>query len=260
MAAPTVGPCSAWITDDDLDAGTCCADGTTLGRAATIASNILFRLSGRQYPGICERAVRPCGVGCASWARWPAYRDHWWSAERTAMGGWDWPVVPPVTGGCAGGCHVPSVELPGPITAINEVLVDGEVVDPSAYRVRQYRYLERVDGYSWPCSQPMMSETTEPGTFQVTYLYGRLPGEDGLAAARLYACEIAKALCPTTPTGECRLPERTRTVVRQGISFDIEGDLTFLDGGKTGLGFVDAWLASVNPSHLPRRATVSRLG
>lgn len=261
MSAPTVGPCSPWITDDDLDPGTCCADEPTLTRAATISSTILFRLSGRQFPGICERVVRPCGTGCSTWQAWPGYRNHWWNAERTAAGGWQqgdsWP---PLRGVCGGGCHVPSVTLPGPVAAINEVLVDGDVVDPAAYRVRQYRYLERIDGYSWPCWQDLTADTDAVGTFQVTYPCGRLPGVDGLAAAGQYACELAKAMCPTAVDGECKLPERTRTLVRQGVTIDIETPLDFLDNGRTGLAFVDAWLASVNPANLPRRATVSRIG
>lgn len=158
---------------------------------------------------------------------------------------------------------MPAIELPGPVTAINEVLVDGEVVDPAVYGggVFQYRWLRRFDGGAWPCWQDLSADTTEEGTMQVTFMYGRAPDAGGVAAAQIYACEIAKALCPDGgASGECRLPERTRTVVRQGITFDIDTPLDFLDNGRTGLGLVDAWLASVNPAGLKRRSTVSRLG
>lgn len=262
VAAPTAGTCSPWITGDDLPT-TCCTDPDIRDTAAVISSNILYRLSGRQYPGICERTVRPCTAGCAV-PRWPAYRDHWWLAEQTATGSWSYPAVHYWRGGtCVDRCRLPTVVLPGPVVSITQIVADGTILDPGAYRVTGYRNLNRIDGGHWPCTQRLDLNSGiggAPGTWQVTYQYGRLPDAGGIQAAQMYGCEIAKALCPAdATTGECKLPERTRTVVREGITFDIVASLDFLDNGKTGLGFVDAWLASVNPARLQRRATIRRL-
>lgn len=261
MPAPTAGPCAQWVTGADLDVA-CCADITTRNTAASVASIILYRLSGRQYPGACERTVRPCGVGCAGWGLWPAYRNHWWHAFQTSSG-WEWPVTPagvPLAGLCSGRCHLPSVVLPSPVQSVTQIVVDGAVLSPAAYRVAGYRSLQRLDGLRWPCTQRLNLDSGvggDTGTWQVTFQYGRLPDAGGIAAAKEYGCEIAKHLC-SAGAGECKLPERTRTVVRQGITFDIETPLDFLDGGKTGLAFVDSWLASCNPAKLARRATVRR--
>lgn len=259
MAVPVAGVCNPWLTGADIPS-TCCADLAKRASAATFAVNVLFRLSGRQYPGICERTIRPCGVGCAAWARWPAYRDAWFPAYPNG-GGWAGGAPALVGCGCNNRCRLPSVTLPGPVSAITEVVVDGVALDPSAYQVVGYRRLERLDGGTWPCSQNLAADAGvdgDPGTFQVTYSYGRNPDGGGLVAAQEYACEIAKYLCGATGS-DCRLPQRTRSVVRQGVSFDITSPLDFLDKGRTGLSLVDAWLASVNPARLARRATVRRL-
>lgn len=258
MSAPIAGVCNPWITGADI-ADSCCADLIKRATAAVFACNILFRLSGRQYPGLCQRTIRPCGVGCGAWARWPAYRDSWWPAYLDPSGGWvaSGPAVN--GGGCCGRCKLPSVTLPGPVADVTEVVVDGEILNPLYYRVVGYRRLERLDGGVWPCSQDLMGDAAvggDPGTFQITYSYGRNPGADGIVAAVEYGCEFAKHLCGAS---DCRLPARTRSVVRQGVSFDVTSSLDFLDRGRTGVAAVDLWLASVNPARLQRRATVRRL-
>lgn len=259
MAAPVAGVCTPWITGADLPT-TCCADLAKRASAATFAVNVLFRLSGRQYPGLCQRTIRPCGVGCGAWARWPAYRDAWWPAYLTSAGSWTG-GAPSLAGcGCNNRCRLPSITLPGPVAAITEVVVDGTVLDPSAYQVVAYRRLERLDGGTWPCSQALAANSAvggDTGTFQVTFTYGRNPDGGGILAATEYACEIAKYLCGASAS-DCRLPQRTRSVIRQGVSFDITSPLDFLDKGRTGISLVDGWLASVNPARLPRRATIRR--
>lgn len=262
MAAPTAGPCAPWITGSDIPTAAC-ADPDKRALAASAASVILYRLSGRQYPGICERTIRPCGVGCGSWARWPAYRDHWWPATQTPSGTWSIPGgIPVLMGGqCDGRCRLPSVTLPGPIVDVIEVVVDGVVLDPGAYQVVGWRRLERLDGETWPCTQSMAANSGpggDPGTMQVTYRYGRLPDDAGMAAVIDYASEYAKLLCGNVEG--CRLPRRTRSVVRQGISFEVTSNLDYLDKGRTGVETVDNWLVTVNPARLVRRSTVTRLG
>jgi hypothetical protein len=265
VAAPVAGACAPWVTGDELPT-TCCTDTATRTVACEVATDLLFRLSGRQYPGLCQRTVRPCGIGCGGWARWPSWKDAWWTAEQIAVGG-GWTINPatfpggtmPPAAGCAGACSTLStVTLPGPVAAVTQVVVDGVTLSTSAYQVADYRYLQRIDGGRWPCTQDMDQPSSAAGTWQVTYTYGRLPDRAGIEACREYACEIAKHLCPGGSTEQCRLPARTRSVVRQGVSFDITSPLDFLDKGRTGIPTVDAWLVSVNPAGLQRRATVRR--
>jgi hypothetical protein len=258
VAAPVAGVCNPWITGADLPAN-CCADLVQRSTAAVVACNILFRLSGRQFPGICQRTIRPCGVGCGAWSRWPAYRDTWWPAYLAPNGGWIASGPSVAGGGCCGRCKLPSVTLPGPVDPASvEVVIDGVALNPLYYRVVGYRRLERLDGGVWPCTQDLTADSGiggDPGTFQVTYSYGRNPGPDGIVAAVEYACEFAKHLCGAS---DCKLPARTRSVTRQGVTFDVTSSLDFLDRGRTGIAAVDLWLASVNPTRLPRRATIRR--
>lgn len=55
-------------------------------------------------------------------------------------------------GMCQGSCDLPCVDLPAPVSDVVEVVIDGEVLDPSAYKVQAYRRVCRVDGSTWPCS------------------------------------------------------------------------------------------------------------
>lgn len=76
------GPCSPWTTGDyvaEICAGAS-TDVTIFEPFITIASDLLFRMSGRQFPGSCSQTVRPCGVGgiCAGWS-WPlTEREYGW--------------------------------------------------------------------------------------------------------------------------------------------------------------------------------------
>jgi len=214
MAAPTSGACAAWIGETDVVE--CCpglstpTNSAAIAKGITFATSILFRLSGRQFPGICERTVRPCmgdNCGCAGqgWAQWPLGGWSFWVWDQASMG-WTFPATPyrqdgqwynNWTGsGCCGVCELPSVSLPSPIAEVTQVVIDGVVLDPSAYKVEAYQRLVRVDGGTWPCSQnraresgvyPGANDGSRDGTWQVTYKYGRGPGDDGEIAAARYA-------------------------------------------------------------------------
>jgi len=280
MAQPTTGPCGPWILPEQVIQ--CCSglndppDMILLEQAVTFATAILFRLSGRQFPGLCERVIRPCfgsggGCGGAGWSQWPMG----WSFATwdQAAGGWSFPSVPYLVdgewfnawGGCGNTCDLPSVRLPMPVAQVTEVVIDGEILDPSAYAVEQYTRLVRLDGHNWPCTQnrrnvstpyPGLPDGTRDGTWQVTEMYGRGPGPDGEIAAARFACEIAKFMCNAA---DCQLPQRVRSIVREGVSLDFTDPLTFVGDGLTGVYEVDLWLHSVNPGGKMRRASVKRL-
>ena len=47
--------------------------------------------------------------------------------------------------------------LPGPVDSIIEVRIDGELIPEGAYRVRNRRWLRRIDGLEWPATQEYSS-------------------------------------------------------------------------------------------------------
>lgn len=169
MAAPPPPPCTQWTTDEQVRA--CCTGldpAFDLTEAIQFASEILFRLSGRRWPGECTRTVFPCaGDNCGCNA------DTWsWFASS----GWGWayagyPSLPYMVAGgwvnkwqgCRGVCHLDCVDLPGTVDEVTEVLIDGVVLDPSAYKVEAYRRVCRVDGGHWPCSNDLGAEQCAPG-------------------------------------------------------------------------------------------------
>ena len=236
-----IGPCSMWADINDI--ANCCTIATdgvdpfvltaTLTFAMTSASEILYFASGKQFSGSCERTAYPsngeCVCGIQILSRGYVVRD----------------------GTFFNNCC--SVKLAGSVREITEVTVDGVVVDPSAYEVRERRQLVRIDGSHWPCCQQECAERS----FAVTYVYGKSPPQIGVDAALALACEIYKS-CPISgATGECLLPTGVTRVTRQGITIE----RTFLQRDtngiwRTGIAAVDYFLNTVNPAGIPRRGTV----
>jgi len=181
MAAPPVEvPCEPWTTPDDVRA---CCPGLDplydLTDAIAFASAILFRLSGRQFPGICNRTVQPCmsnNCGCGSQGFqqfWNLVPSDWWVRFRGAsLSGGDSHLISTsgapefginnLSGSCCGGtCEIPCVDLPSTVNDVTEILIDGEVLDPSRYRIQAYRRVCRIDGGTWPCGNNFLGECVE---------------------------------------------------------------------------------------------------
>ena len=158
MAGPPPVPCQPWTTPAEVRA--CCGGldpSYDLTEAIQFASEILFRLSGRRWPGECERTVYPCagsncGCGGTTW--------DWFVAS-----GWEWvyagfPSIPyrfadgwiNCWGTCVDGCQLSCFDLPGVVNEVTQIVIDGEVLDPSAYKVQAYRRVCRMDSAMWPCS------------------------------------------------------------------------------------------------------------
>lgn len=255
------GPCTAWI--DGADVAECCnaevgTDTVLLDGAATIASQLLYELSGRLYAGTCERTVRPCVTRnwcgaqmlsrghIVSWggAGWSMFREGQWLRAC----------------GCA---PVSRIRLSGyPVTSITEVKIDGDVVDPDTYRLDEWRFLTRTRDIAepdvalfWPACQTFDLPDTEDGTFSVTYEHGADPPLVAQEAAKQLACQIYLAC---TGSDSCQLPAGTSRVTRQGITIE----RTFfardpITGAyRTGLTLVDTFLNGYNPNGLRRRPAV----
>lgn len=254
IPAASSGPCSMWTTGDfvlELCADSAqSTDPDVFDDWIVIASDLLFRWSGRAFPGSCEHVVRPCGVGqvCAGWA-WPlTYRELGWYLQWGAYGGawgWYWPDGK-VLDGC--GCHhVERVRLPDfPVTSITEVTINGEVVNPDTYALREFKFLDRLDDAMWPTCQDMRRPLGEDGTWGVTYVWGEPIPASGQLAAAVLACELYKSAMG----GDCQLPKGVTALVRQGVTMSQKLFAAFgMVQGQwaTGLTEVDAFLQAVNP-------------
>jgi hypothetical protein len=218
------------------------------------ATAYLWNWTGKAF-GLCEVEVRPCRRDC-EWSGWGTYRG--WAGRPDPLlpsHGDAWPFAPALVGGswrnvtclgCGELCSCSTVEaitLPGPVDSIVEVVIDGETLDPSAYRVDDYRHLVRIDGEAWPTCQDLDAPLGDEGTWAVRYRWGAPVPSGGQLAAGNLACEMAKAACRDS---SCGLPERiTNQVTREGISVTILDAFEGLEAGRTGLWLVDSWVASI---------------
>lgn len=241
MTAATVGdPVSPWVTLVQLqaDARLAAVDPAILTRSAQAATDLLWALSGRQFHGLREAQVSilPPACGCFG-DRW-TNRSDMWSAGST-VGGLGWA---PWGWGC--GCHV-SVDLPDrPVIEIASVTIDGDVLDPAAYRLDDNATLVRVtDGDLWPLAAGGVADEQTP-RMVVAYTWGLEPPAGGVAAAAQYATELALA---ATGSSDCRLPDRVTSITRQDLIKTFADPQQLVENGLTGLTGVDVWVRSVNP-------------
>lgn len=219
------------------------------------AVSLLWNWTGRVY-GLCEISVRPCREDCAP----STYQG---IAGVPSSVGANAPFLPVLINGeffnvscrrsCRGTCgcrRIEEIGLPGPIDSVLRVDLDGEVLDPSAYRVDNRNYLVRTDGGVWPTCQDLEAPVGSQGAFEVTYLWGTPVPKGGRLAASVLACEMAKAA-----TGrDCSLPQRIQTITREGVTVGVLDSFEGLEGGRTGLWLVDSWVTSV--VNAPRRSRV----
>jgi hypothetical protein len=258
---PQPGPCTEWVTAEDV--AECCgadsSDATAYETFATTAAMVLWELSGRVFSGECFQTVRPCRQQCGCWAwgdggdlggalafYWAPWAG-WWGNE---------------CGDRCGCGRLSRVKLPGfPVRAITEVLIDGEVVPDDEYRLDGYRWLTRmadpgppVRARYWPSCQNLALDADQPGTFEVTYIFGQDPPQAGVDAAAQLACQLARA-CGAAD-GECVLPAGVTRVTRAGVQYERGVLASFLEQGKTGLVSVDAFLAAYNRGNRGRRPGV----
>lgn len=251
MAAPPSILCSDWCEPEDLEAcPTCDLDGYTdeqIATAITYASWWLFRASGRRWPGVCEDTVNPClGVNC-------------WPNGRMYVDGWGYPSIPYHTRAgwmnawCGDCCYLDCLFLPGPIVSITEVIVDGEVLDPSAYMVKGWAQLCRVDGLRWP-----VGTNPADGDFQITWERGRQNPPETVPLAALLACARLPVLfcggadCDDNPIGGVEQISADGTTVNLA-SLQPTGETPTISG----IAIIDEWVRSVNPYGRQRRASVA---
>lgn len=237
--------CALWASVDEMLE--CCSDLATSDETALEwslqqASELLYKLSGHQYSGPCEATVRPCASYLSCWD--PVLLSGWRASDCSCV-------------------RLSKIRLAGyPVSEISEVLIDGEIIDPSEYRLDRGRELVRLadaDGnaQSWPTCQRLDLSSGE-GTFFVTYTYGENPPLSGVRAAAQLACELAKQCPGVGSEEECALPTGTVRVARMGITIDTNALGVWLLGTQqTGLALVDAFLAGYGKGRRRRTALLS---
>ncbi|QGZ16716.1 hypothetical protein PBI_DEWDROP_68 [Microbacterium phage Dewdrop] len=218
-----------------------------------MAAEFLWNWTNRLF-GLCTVTVRPCTSGCEDWNR---FRSSFWGrGPYPWTGSWDSGSWVPVlvagkwynmTCGCTGKCNCANegphrLSLPGPVEAITQVRVDGEVLPPESYRLEYKRFLVRTDGGVWPACQDLLAAPDQPNTFEVTYTKGvPVPIGGQIAAGRL-ASEFAKAACNDRT---CQLPQRMKQIVRQEVTVTLMDDFADLKEGGTGIWLIDQWVQSM---------------
>lgn len=244
--------CTPWATFEDAPATITelyDVDPDDIDEAFSIASGILYDLTGRVFPGICTDTIRPQ----AQFAT--IERGQWLANVSTSM-------VPPPWGWC--GCHrgretgcasVPEIKLPGhPVQRAGIVVkIDGAMF--AAWELHDGRYLVRTDGDGWPCCQNMLVADDQEDTFSVVYPYGRMPDLGGKRAAIMLGSSLFVEFHPQFASA-CKVSKRATTVSRQGITVQLKTAKDMIEAGATGLDFVDLWISSKKIGKATRPGTV----
>lgn len=266
MALDLVGPCGAWTTlNEVIDrpglvlSGPGAASDQQITDAITLASDLLYTLSGQQFPGgwdigagtsvACARTLRPCASNTCLGFTLPVGDGGYGWVTSTGMHLPDPDSLPLPRCGCF---WVPEIDLGySPVTAVISVKIDGAVIDPATYRVDEFRRLVRLsalDGTGawtnpgWPRCQYLDRPNTAVGTFEIALQYGQPPPVAGRSAAAALATELAKGA-----SGQpCQFGHRVTSMQRQGVSMTLI-DPRMLEQGLTGVWEADLFLQTYNP-------------
>lgn len=248
--------CAPWATladvcspCDDYD-----FDIVLLGNCLQWATDILYDLTKRRWPGECTELVRPCagpGRREAPWAGWA------WDAA----GGRSWCGC--ATWNTCGCSSFSEIVLPRSGVTSVTVTIDGIEIDPSLYQLYDgFKLVYQPDDgdptgrTGWPCCQDFRMPLTEVGTWAIDMTWGSAPPVGGIMSAAILGCQLALGCQPET-VGQCRLPKRVTSITRQGIVVAAVLDpLTLFAEGLTGIPEVDLWVASANRGQASRGATV----
>lgn len=228
------GPCTDWCSTQDVVA--CFPDvahGSCLTSSVTMASEVLYELSGRVFTGWCQSIIRPCqNSGCWGGPLGQQFlsRGHIVWSDTGWRGYDDEP--------CACGSWLQKITLPGIAQSIVEVLIGGVVLAPTSYRLDPDNVLLRTDGGAWPICQNMAAAGDQPGAFQITYTHGYAPNE----IARRAAAQLSREFYLACQGQACALPSGVVEIVRQGIRITRAANL--FQNGATGLAMVDSFLAA----------------
>jgi hypothetical protein len=231
--------------------------------SATAASEFLYEESGRIFSGECGPVTvrpveRPIDGDSRSWG------------ARLSPLGWfaSWGLASsygsqiPGVMSHYGSTEPPEITLPYPVRSITEVTIDGIVIPPDEYELRDFQTLVRIlpePGFTatarwgWPTSQRQDLALGNEGTFGVSFTFGNPPPANGLVAAR----KLAEYLVVPQLGDGTKYPRRVTNITRQGVSTGVTDIVNVMQkSGSTGIYEVDLFLRSVNPNRLQRQAAI----
>jgi hypothetical protein len=243
-------PCEPWPIDPR-----CCpafpddpAEWTDAHREAQYLATITLWRAVAGAIGLCRTTEAPCMDRCSVTS---PYETAWMYPYRDVGGVWR-----NSTCGCRDTCsctRLCTVTLQGPVWQIVEVKAKGEVVPSDAYKVLTGSRLARCGG-CWPSCQDYCDETG----VVVTYLRGRPPGPDAVRAVSALACKKFEEC--NSAGGDCgSVPSGTTSISREGLNIRLDGTVGASEGGMvsmTGIGWVDAWIAQINPYGITQQPAV----
>jgi hypothetical protein len=119
---------------------------------------------------------------------------------------------------------------------------NGQIIDPSTYYLSDHSTIFGTPNAKWTSSN-----------VEVTYTYGSPPPTAGKAAARILATELVKLY---EGDDSCALPQRVTSVARQGVTYTILDNQSFIDELRTGIYAVDLFLKTANPDRARARSRV----
>ena len=119
-------------------------------------------------------------------------------------------------------------------------------LDTSEYILFNKRFLKLSNGAIWNYACDQRGITVE-------YSYGMLPPQAGILAATTLANELLILMGEGSDMNQCRIPERVRSVSREGISFDMIDPQEFMDDGRTGIWEIDLFIRTANPSRAKKQ-------
>jgi len=256
------GPCAAWEPIWCVDLPISAAE--VSGHAVQMATEILWARSGMRFDQ-CALTIRPCRQDCFEAGGWGGF---WWQLgtmyPQPALIRGNWYNL--TCGNCSGDCSCSTVSeilLPGPVTAVNSVKVDGVALDSSAYRLDDWRKLVRLDGELWPLCNDLNLADTEESTWSVNLTYGTPVPTSGRMAVGELAYQLILACLGDSC---CLLPYNVQQVARQGVTikYPAVSELFGMDQSgrvvnRIGLQYCDLFLDAFNPYGLRQASQVYRV-
>ena len=182
--------CEAFITPDDISCD--CGDTSEEAMLEMIdqASDIIAIITGGKVSGRCSTIVRPCGGGSCSCGS-PSLS----SCQCLLLGG---------------------ITLSGPNPVIDEILIDGDLFED--YALVDGTLLVRTDGKGWPGCQDLTLDSSQSGTFEITYTYGMEISQ----LARDAASEIVCSFIKSGPQDARKAHPNTRGMSIAGVTITLE--------------------------------------
>lgn len=132
-----------------------------------------------------------------------------------------------------------------PVRKITKISIDGRVLDPSEYSLRNNAFVVRTNGQVWT--------PNENYGIEISYEYGMNPPAAGVEAAIQLANQF---LWSEMESSYCTLPERVTTISRQNMTIGILDPQDFLQDGRTGVYKVDMFLKASNPSKAKKKPRI----